>query len=60
MLPDFARVLAGVLTAPRINNEPMDPALRGYFRLPGTGTLIKLAGFVKTDLFVDTNLAGSY
>ncbi|MFL6446418.1 MAG: DcaP family trimeric outer membrane transporter [Bryobacteraceae bacterium] len=47
-------------SAPRINNEAIDPALRGYFRLPGTGTLIKLGGFVKTDVFVDTNQAGSY
>src|SRR5262249_3211983 len=43
-----------------IDNEPMDRALRGYFRLPGTGTLIKLGGFVKTDVFVDANQAGSY
>jgi hypothetical protein len=47
-------------SAGRINNEPMDRALRGYFRLPGTGTMIKLGGFVKTDVFVDTNQAGSY
>ena len=47
-------------SAPRIGNEPMDRALRGYFRLPGTGTMIKLAGFIKTDVFVDTNQAGSY
>jgi hypothetical protein len=47
-------------TAPRINNEEIDPALRGYFRLPGTGTLIKMSGFVKTDVFVDTNQAGTY
>src|SRR5882757_5975557 len=47
-------------SAARINNEPMDRALRGYFRLPGTGTLIKFGGFVKTDLFIDTNQAGSY
>ncbi|HEY1341643.1 MAG TPA: DcaP family trimeric outer membrane transporter [Bryobacteraceae bacterium] len=47
-------------SAPRIDNEPMDRALRGYFRLPGTGTLIKLGGFVKTDVWVDTNQAGSY
>jgi hypothetical protein len=47
-------------SAPRINNELMDPALRGYFRLPGTGTLIKLNGFVKTDVLIDTNQAGSY
>jgi hypothetical protein len=46
--------------AARIGNEPMDRALRGYFRLPGTGTLIKLGGFVKTDVFIDANQAGSY
>jgi hypothetical protein len=46
--------------AARIDNEPINRALRGYFRLPGTGTLIKLGGFVKTDIFVDTNQAGSY
>src|SRR3954454_14048841 len=28
--------------AARINNESIDPAMRGYFRLPGTGTLIKM------------------
>ena len=47
-------------SAARIDNEPMNRALRGYFRLPGTGTLIKVNGFVKTDIFVDTNQAGTY
>jgi hypothetical protein len=47
-------------SAPRIDNEEMDPELRGFFRLPGTLTLIKFGGFVKTDVFVDTNQAGSY
>jgi hypothetical protein len=47
-------------SAARINNEEIDPSLRGYFRLPGTGTLMKFGGFVKTDVFVDTNQAGSY
>ena len=46
--------------AARIDNEPMDRALRGYFRLPGTGTLIKLGGFIKTDVLIDANQAGSY
>jgi hypothetical protein len=46
--------------AARINNEDIDPALRGFFRLPGTGTLIKMGGFVKTDVFVDATQAGSY
>ncbi len=46
--------------APRIDNEPLDPELRGYFRLPGTSTLMKLGGFVKTDLLYDLNYAGTY
>jgi hypothetical protein len=44
----------------RINNEEIDPSLRGYFRLPGTNTLMRFGGFVKTDIFVDANQAGSY
>src|SRR5581483_3708034 len=48
------------ISAPRINNEEVDPSLRGFFRLPGTGTLLKFGGFVKTDVFVDTNQAGTY
>ena len=46
--------------AARIDNEEIDPTLRGFFRLPGTSTLIKFSGFVKTDVFVDANKAGSY
>jgi len=46
--------------APRIDNEPLDPELRGFFRLPGTQTLMKFGGFVKTDLLYDLNYAGSY
>jgi len=44
--------------APRINNEELDPTLRGYFRVPGTQSLIRLTGFVKTDFFYDTSFAG--
>jgi len=46
--------------AARLYAEDVDPSLRGFFRLPGTGTLIKLGGFVKTDIFVDANQAGTY
>jgi hypothetical protein len=46
--------------AARLDAEDVDPSLRGFFRLPGTGTLIKLGGFVKTDIFVDANKAGTY
>jgi hypothetical protein len=48
------------VSAPRIDNEQLDPALRGFFRMPGTNTLIKLGGFVKADFFYDLNFAGSY
>ena len=44
--------------APRINNEELDPTLKGYFRLPGTQTLIRLSGFVKTDFFYDPSYTG--
>ena len=33
--------------APRIDNEELDPTLRGYFRVPGTQTLIRLSGLRK-------------
>jgi hypothetical protein len=46
--------------APRIDNEPLDPELRGFFHLPGTSTYMKFGGFVKTDLFYDLNYAGTY
>ncbi len=46
--------------APRIDNEPLDPALRGFFHLPGTSTYMKFGGFVKADLFYDLNYAGTY
>jgi hypothetical protein len=46
--------------APRIDNEPLDPELLGFFHLPGTSTYVKFGGFVKTDLFYDLNFAGTY
>src|SRR5215471_2546475 len=45
------------LGAPRIDNESLDPELKGFFRLPGTHTLMKLGGFVKTDVYYDVNQA---
>jgi hypothetical protein len=44
--------------APRLDNEELDPTLRGYFRLPGTQTMLRFTGFVKTDFFYDTSFAG--
>jgi hypothetical protein len=46
--------------APRIDNEPLDPELLGFFHLPGTNTYMKFGGFVRTDLFYDLNFAGTF
>ncbi len=43
-----------------LDAEYVDPSSPGSFRLPRTGTLIKSGGFVKTNLFVDANQAGTY
>jgi hypothetical protein len=46
--------------APRVDNEPLDNELKGFWRLPGTHTYMKFGGFVKTDLLYDLNYAGTY
>src|SRR5262249_22107312 len=46
--------------APRVDNEPLDPELRGFIRLPNTHTFMKFGGFVKTDVLYDLNYAGTY
>jgi len=45
--------------APRINNEPLDPRFPGYFRLPGTNTLLRIGGYFKTDFIYDLKPAGN-
>jgi hypothetical protein len=44
--------------APRIDNAPLDPNFPGYFRLPGTRTLLKIGGYFKTDFIRDLRPAG--
>jgi hypothetical protein len=39
--------------ASRTSKEEIAPTLRGFFPLPGTGTLVRLGGFVKRDVFID-------
>ncbi|MGB8772047.1 MAG: DcaP family trimeric outer membrane transporter [Candidatus Korobacteraceae bacterium] len=45
--------------APRINNEPLDPRFPGYFRIPGTSTLLRIGGYAKTDFIYDWKPAGN-
>jgi hypothetical protein len=47
------------VAAPRINNEPLDPRFPGYFRLPGTSTLLRIGGYAKTDFIYDLKPAGN-
>jgi hypothetical protein len=47
------------LAAPRINNEPLNPRFPGYFRLPGTSTLLRIGGYAKTDFNYDLKPAGN-
>ena len=45
--------------AARPDNAPFDPQLRGFFRLPGTETMLRLGGFARTDLIHDFSPAGN-
>ena len=47
------------MAAARINNEPLDPRFPGYFRLPGTNTLLRIGGYAKTDFIYDIRPAGN-
>jgi hypothetical protein len=44
--------------AVRLDNAPLDPRYPGYFRLPGTQTLLKIGGYFKTDFIRDIRPAG--
>jgi hypothetical protein len=46
------------IAAPRIDNAPLDPRYPGYFRLPGTPTLLRIGGYFKTDFIYDLKPTG--
>jgi len=46
------------IAAPRIDNAPLDPRYPGYFRLPGTETLLRIGGYFKTDFIYDLKPPG--
>jgi hypothetical protein len=47
------------IAAPRIDNAPLDPRFPGYFRLPGTETMLRIGGYFKTDFIYDLKPAGN-
>lgn len=46
------------IAAPRVDNAPLDPRYPGYFRLPGTQTMLRIGGYFKTDFIYDLKPAG--
>ena len=47
------------VAAPRYDNVPLDPKYHGFFRLPGTQTILKIGGYFKTDFIYDLKPAGN-
>ena len=47
------------VAAARYNNIPLDPKYSGFFRLPGTQTILKIGGYFKTDFIYDLKPAGN-
>jgi hypothetical protein len=44
---------------PRFDNLPLEPKYNGFFKLPGTQTILKIGGFFKTDFIYDLKPAGN-
>jgi hypothetical protein len=44
---------------PRFDNFPFDPKYTGFFKLPGTQTILKIGGFFKTDFIYDLKPTGN-
>ncbi len=55
----YVTVAQDPLAAARIDNAPLDPKYPGFFRLPGTSTLLKIGGYFKTDMLYDGKPAGN-
>jgi hypothetical protein len=46
-------------TVARIDNQPLDPELIGFFNIPGTKAKVKIDGYAKLDVMVDPRPAGA-
>jgi hypothetical protein len=44
---------------PRLDNAPFDPALRGFWALPGTHSMMRIGGYIRTDAIYDTRDLGN-
>jgi outer membrane DcaP-like protein len=46
--------------AQRVDNAPIDPKLKGFFKIPGTDTIMKIGGYAKVDFIYDTKPISSF
>jgi hypothetical protein len=45
--------------APRVNNAPLDPKLKGFIPIPGTDTVFKIGGSARLDAIMDLSNNGN-
>ena len=45
--------------APRVNNAPLDPKLKGFIAIPGTETMFKIGGSARLDAIMDLSNNGN-
>ncbi len=46
--------------SPRVDNVVIDPKMKGFFRIPGTDTTMKVGGYAKVDFIFDTKPIGTF
>jgi len=58
VIKDRDRISDEQRAAPRVDNELIDPELKGFFHFPGTDAIAKIDGYIKMDFIHDLKYAG--
>jgi len=56
---DYQEFNEDTVATPRFDNVPLDPNYNGFFKLPGTQSILKIGGFFKSDFIYDLKPAGN-
>jgi len=59
LVPDYNTVGDQQPAAPRPDNVPLDPELKGFLQIPGTVSMFKLGGAARVDAIYDTDDNGN-
>ena len=59
LVPDYNTVSDQQAAAPRPDNVPLDPELKGFVPIPGTVSMFKLGGSARVDAIYDTDDNGN-